>query len=96
MSETPRPSDILVYEIEELDLRTVFPREDYAFTPWLSQPENLARLARALGLEIELEATEANTGVFRTDILGRNLTDGTTLVIENQFGALTTTTLARR
>ena len=76
----------MVHEIEELDLRTVFPREDHAFTPWLSQPENLARLARALGLDIELEATEVGTGVFRTDILGKNLADGATIVIENQFG----------
>jgi hypothetical protein len=86
MSNTSLPPEILVYEIEELDLRTVFPREDHAFTPWLSQPENLARLARTLGLSIELKATEVGTGNFRTDILGTNLTDGATIVIENQFG----------
>jgi hypothetical protein len=45
-----------VHEIEEVDLRSVFPREDRTFTPWLSQPEILARLARTLGLEIEFEA----------------------------------------
>ena len=49
-----------VHEIEEVDLRSVFPREDRTFTPWLSRPENLARLARALGLEIEFEAMEVN------------------------------------
>ena len=86
MSETSLPPEMLVHEIEELDLRTVFPREDHAFTPRLSQPENLARLARTLGLDIELKATEVGTGIFRTDILGTNLADGTTIVIENQFG----------
>lgn len=85
MSTSPIP-EILVHEIEELDLPSVFPREDHAFTPWLSQPDNFARLARTIGLEIEVESTEAGTGVFRTDILGRNLADGTTIVIENQFG----------
>jgi hypothetical protein len=86
MNKTSLLPEILVHEIEELDLQAVFPREDHAFTPWLSQPENLARLARTLGLEIELKATEEGTGIFRTDILGTNLADGTTMVIENQFG----------
>jgi hypothetical protein len=86
MTEPSLLPEILVHEIEELDLRTVFPREDHAFTPWLSQPENLARLARTLGLDIELKATEVGTGIFRTDILGTNLADGATIVIENQFG----------
>jgi hypothetical protein len=75
-----------VHEIEEVDLRSVFPREDRTFTPWLSQPENLARLARALGLEIEFEAMEVNSGLFRADILSRSLADGSLIVIENQFG----------
>lgn len=86
MTEPSLVPEILVHEIEELDLRTVFPREDHAFTPWLSQPENLARLARTLGLDIELKATEVGTGIFRTDILGTNLADNSTIVIENQFG----------
>jgi hypothetical protein len=43
---TPFP---IVHEIEELDLRSVFPREDRTFTPWLSHPENFARLARTVG-----------------------------------------------
>ncbi len=86
MVETLPPPQIVIHEIEEVDLRSVFAREDRTFTPWLSRPENLARLARALGIEIELEAIEANSGTFRTDILARNSADGTTVVIENQFG----------
>ena len=64
----------------------MFPREDYDFTPWLGQPENLARLARSLGRELEFHALEAGTGSFRTDILARDLADGSIVVIENQFG----------
>ena len=45
------PPSMVVHEIETLDLRRVFPREDYDFTPWLGRPENLARLARSLGRE---------------------------------------------
>jgi hypothetical protein len=84
-SLTARPFPV-VHEIEELDLRSVFPREDRTFTPWLSQPENFARLARALNLEIEFEAMEVNSGLFRADILPRSLADGSLIVIENQFG----------
>lgn len=86
MVETPSPPEIVIHEIEEVDLRSVFMTEHRAFTPWLGRPENLARLARSLGIEIELEAIEANSGTFRTDILARNLADGTMVVIENQFG----------
>jgi len=86
MVETPLQPEIMVHEIEEIDLRSVFVTEHRTFTPWLGRPENLARLARSLGIEIELEALEANSGTFRTDILARNLADGTTVVIENQFG----------
>ncbi len=79
------PAGIVVHEIETLDLRRIFPREDYDFTPWLARPENLARLGRALDCELELLTVEASTGAFRTDILARNLGDGTVVVIENQF-----------
>src|SRR5688500_1787965 len=90
---TPFP---IVHEIEELDLRNVFPREDRTFTPWLSHPENFARLARALGLEIEFEAMEANSGIFRADILSRSLTDGSLIVSRTSSAALITTISARR
>lgn len=86
MIETSPQPEIDIHEIEEVDLKSVFSWEARTFTPWLSRPENLARLARSLGIEIEPEAIEANSGTFRTDILARNLADGTIVVIENQFG----------
>jgi 3-phosphoglycerate kinase len=76
----------MIHEIEEIDLRSVFPTEHRAFTPWLGRPENLARLARSLGIEIELDTIEAASETFRTDILAKNVADGTPVVIENQFG----------
>ena len=84
----PAQPAIVIHEIEEIDLRSVFVREDRTFTPWLSEPENLARLARSLGIEIELAATEVNSGTFRTDILATNLADGTTVVIEKSVRLL--------
>ena len=61
-----------------------FKREDHVFTPWLARPQNLARLGRALEMELEVVATEVSTGSFRTDILARRTTDGAVVVIENQ------------
>ena len=83
MSNTPTVS---VPEIEDLPLRSLFAREDRDFTPWLVEPANLARLSRTLGFEMELTATEASTGSFRTDVLATRSQDGVAVVIENQFG----------
>ena len=83
MSNTPTVS---VHEIEDLPLRSLFAREDREFTPWLAEPANLARLSRTLGFEMELTATEASTGSFRTDVLATRSQDGVAVVIENQFG----------
>jgi hypothetical protein len=60
--------------------------EDQHFTPWLSQPENLALLAETLGLgELRLEGTEIPVGSFALDLLARDMTGGIVL-IEHQFG----------
>ena len=38
--------------LEEIkDLRTVWPHEALDFTPWLSQDDNIALLADAVGIE---------------------------------------------
>ena len=84
MKSSGAPEDLVVHEITELPLRDVFKREDHVFTPWLAQPQNLARLGRALEMELEVVATEVSTGSFRTDILARRTTDGAVVVIENQ------------
>jgi hypothetical protein len=80
------PERPIVHEVEEVDLRSVFPREDRTFNPWLSQPDNLARLARVLGIDLMFEEIEKRSDVFRTDILARARADGSTVAIENQFG----------
>ena len=83
MSNKPTVS---VHEIEDLPLRSLFAREDREFTPWLAETANLARLSRTLGFEMDLTATEASTGSFRTDVLATRSQDGVAVVIENQFG----------
>ncbi len=83
MSNKPTVS---VHEIEDLPLRSLFAREDRDFTPWLAETANLAHLSRTLGFEMDLTATEASTGSFRTDVLATRSQDGIAVIIENQFG----------
>jgi hypothetical protein len=76
---------IEVAEIERLDLHAVFPREDHDFTPWLCEAENLARLSRTLDFDLEFVSTETRSSKYRTDIIARNASDGSRVIIENQF-----------
>ena len=66
-----------------VQLRDIWPHEAHDFTPWLA--ENLVFLAEALGMDLELEATEKRVGDFRADIVGLNRTDSSRVIIENQL-----------
>lgn len=70
--------------MERADPEVVWRHEAHDFTPWLF--ENGDHLADALGIELELDATEHPVGGYRLDIIGRDLTNGADLMVENQFG----------
>ena len=71
--------------LERVELRTVWADEAQDFTPWLAQPENLAVLSDALGMELETEGQEERVGPFRADILCRDTGDDSWVLIENQL-----------
>lgn len=71
--------------LERDELRSVWVSEAADFTPWLAQAENIALLASALGLELELEAQEKTVGPFRADILCRDIGTEQWVLIENQL-----------
>ncbi len=69
--------------LDAVDLTSAWAHEARDFTPWLAT--NLDRLSEALGFSLELEGQEVAVGSFSADILARDLTTGTRMLIENQF-----------
>ena len=72
--------------LEEIkDLRTVWPHEALDFTPWLSQDDNIALLADAVGLDITVDETESSVGDFNVDIFASETGTDRKIIIENQL-----------
>jgi len=74
-------------------LKSVEPREvwhnEREFSSWLK--DNMNRLATALGLDIDITEDnvecEVEAGDFAADLVGKELTSGRKIVVENQLGA---------
>lgn len=71
--------------LEKVPLRKVWNDEAASFTPWLASPENLKLLSDKLGIDLELEGIEKEVGPYSADILCRDTSDGSWVVIENQI-----------
>ncbi len=69
--------------LEQVDPRAVWPHEAQDFTPWLLK--NADRLAEALGVDLELEASEHPVGGYALDLVGRDLSNDAVLIVENQL-----------
>ena len=72
-------------KIERVDLREAWPNEARDFTPWLAQ--NIAELGEALGMDLELQQTEAAVGGYSLDVLATDLNQNRPVIIENQLEA---------
>ena len=76
--------------LEPVDLRQVWQSEPEDFTPWLAEADNIALLGETLGLELNVDSTEAGVGPYRADIVCRDIADGSVdgslVLIENQLG----------
>ncbi len=71
--------------LERVNLRTIWNSESADFTPWLARPENMKVLEEALEMELEVESEEKPVGPFRADILCKDLSTNTWVLIENQL-----------
>lgn len=67
------------------DLRSVWSHEALEFTPWLAKPENMKLLSETIGVDIEVEETEASVDSFSADIVGVDTNTGRKVIIENQL-----------
>ena len=70
-------------ELKNVALREVWGHEANDFTPWLA--ENMERLSDAIGIPMELEGTEVEVEQFSADIVARNPSDDSRVLIENQM-----------
>ena len=70
-------------KIERVDLREAWPNEAREFTPWLAA--NIGELGEALGMDLELQQTEAAVGGYFLDVLATDLNQNRPVIIENQL-----------
>jgi hypothetical protein len=70
-------------KLENVDPRSVWPSEARDFTPWLRDHPDY--LADALGIDLEFTAAEHPVGGFSLDLIGRDLTNNSVLIVENQL-----------
>ncbi len=82
MTNSARPG---LGRLERVNLRDAWFGEATDFTPWLAQPENMALLGEAIGIELEVESQETNVGPFRADIVCRDTINSHYVLIENQL-----------
>lgn len=82
----PQRGDVLTEQVGRLvpiDVRSVWKHEALDFTPWILN--NADRLSEALGMSLELRASEHPIGSFSLDIVGVDLDSGHTVIVENQL-----------
>jgi hypothetical protein len=79
------PPSVQLTTLQPIAVRDVWPTEPHHFTPWLLA--NSEQLSKVLGLDVELEDREVQVGQFSLDLIGKELSTGSTVIIENQYGA---------
>ena len=73
--------------LAEVDIRELWDHEQYGFSSWIAEPENMDILSETLGIDICDIKKEENVGSFRCDIVGREETSDDVVIIENQLEA---------
>lgn len=73
--------------LKEVDIRDLWKHEQYDFSNWLAEPENMAYLNDILGLTLVDVSQEVFVGSYRCDIVANDETSGIKVIIENQLEA---------
>lgn len=74
-------------KLKEVDIRTVWAHEQYNFSKWLANEENIKELGDELNLALTDVETEKFVGNYRCDILCKDEITGKVVLIENQLEA---------
>lgn len=72
-------------QLTEVDIRKVWNHEQYDFSKWLSDEDNIQILGNTLNLSLTDVETEKFVGNYRCDILCKDEITGKAVLIENQL-----------
>lgn len=72
-------------KLKEVNIRKVWGHEQYGFSSWLSNEENINELGDILGLNLTDIKTEQFVGNFRCDIICKDEITNKVVLIENQL-----------
>jgi len=72
-------------KMTEVDIRDIWPHEQYDFSKWLSKEENINELGDTLNLSLTDIETEKFVGNYRCDIVCKDELTGKDVIIENQL-----------
>lgn len=77
--------DMQLGKLKEVNIRKVWGHEQYGFSTWLSQEENIKELGDVLGLNLTNIETEKFVGNYRCDIICKDELTDKVVLIENQL-----------
>ena len=72
-------------KLHEVDVRELWQHEQYDFSKWLAQEDNIAYLNDILGLTLIDVNNEVYVGPYRCDLVAKDETSGVAVIIENQL-----------
>ena len=72
-------------KFKDVDVRKIWKHEQYNFSAWLAEAENLEYLNDILGLTLTDIKTEDYVGPYRCDIVAKDETTNDVVIIENQL-----------
>ena len=71
--------------LEEVNVRELWSHEQYDFSNWLANEENIDLLNEVLGLTLVDIEKEVFVGVYRCDLVAKDEASGQNVIIENQL-----------
>lgn len=78
-------SNMDIGRLQEVDVRSLWKHEQYDFSNWLAQDENIELLNEVVGLTLVDVTKEVFVGSYRCDLVAKDEGTDTTVIIENQL-----------